>query len=137
MAGGLGQYFCQLTMNKLFGAQDFTPPATWYVALMTALPNDAGGGSEVSTSGTGYARVALTNNTANFPSADSTGRLVIGVAVNFGTATTDWGTIVGVAIYDAATAGNLGPWGPLTVQQLVIAGAPFAIASGNAVLTQG
>jgi hypothetical protein len=38
----------------------YTAPATVYVSLWTSDPTDAGSGTEVSTSGTSYARQSVT-----------------------------------------------------------------------------
>lgn len=96
-------------------------PATIYVALFTTLPDGLGaGGVEVSTSSTGYARVAYTNNTTNWPNATlGTPYKLNGSSVSFPSATATWGTVVGFGFYDASTAGNLywsgGIGTPLTV----------------------
>src|SRR5690242_9509514 len=117
MAGGIGQFFANKILAKLLGATDFTPPATWYAAMMTANPTDAGGGTEAT--GGGYARVAVTNNTTNFP-APSSGSLSTGATIDWGTFSADLGTIVGVAFYDASSSGNLGPWAPLSTSRTVL-----------------
>lgn len=44
-------------------------PATLYAALMTVMPAGTGGGTEFAGGGGSYARVALTNNSTNFPAA--------------------------------------------------------------------
>lgn len=43
-------------------------PATYYAALMSAMPTGAGGGTEFSAAGT-YVRIAITNNNTNWPAA--------------------------------------------------------------------
>lgn len=75
-----------------------------------------------------YARVAVTNNTTNWPAATvqavSPGWLKQnGAAVGFPTASGSWGTVAGFLISDAASAGNLIAFGALSVAQ--------AIGSGN------
>ena len=133
MAGGLGNHFGQQILDLLLGDQSFTPPGTWYAALMTANPTDAGGGTEVS--GGSYARIAVTNNTANFPSASSSAVMNTGTTMDWGVATANWGTIVGIAFYDAASGGNLGPWGPLSVNKTVNNGDGFKVVAGNGTFT--
>lgn len=45
-------------------------PATYYFALMTAMPTGSGGGTEFTLSGSSsYVRIAKTNNATNFPNA--------------------------------------------------------------------
>lgn len=71
----------------------YTPPSVLYLALYTASPSDAGGGTEVS--GGGYVRQAVTvsatytnSNLIQFPN-------------------TGWsGNIVAVGLFDASSGGN-------------------------------
>jgi hypothetical protein len=90
-----------------------------YVGLFTTAPTDAGGGAEVS--GGAYARVAMTNNSTNWPAASGTTPAVKanGTAVTFPRATAAWGTVAAFAIFDAASAGNLLYWGALTTAKVV------------------
>ena len=133
MAGGLGYFFGQQVLDHLLGAQSFTPPATWYAALMTANPTDAGGGTEVT--GGSYARVAVTNNTTSFPSASGTASMSTGITIDWGTASANWGSITCVAFYDASSSGNLGPWCPLSVSKTVNSGDGFKVTTGNGTFT--
>lgn len=92
-------------LDHVFGAATYTPPATLYVALYTAAPDDAGaGGTEVS--GTGYARVAVTNNLTNWPAAVNSQK-GNGTEISFGTVGAGgWGQITHFGVYDAASGGN-------------------------------
>ncbi|UOF77889.1 b-glycanase [Caudoviricetes sp.] len=94
--------FTSYTDNKLIdhllGSNTFTKPASKYVALYVGDP--VGSGTEISTSGSAYAR-----QSASFSISG-------GVATNSGnieyaTATAAWGTITHVAIFDASTSGNM------------------------------
>lgn len=95
-------------------------PGTIYVALFTAAPTDAGGGTEVA--GGGYARVAVVNDGTNWPAAAG-GQKKNGTVITFPTATASWGNLTHWGFYDALTAGVLGHYNALT-------GAPIAINSG-------
>ena len=86
------------TLDKWFGATDFTPPATWYVGLLDATETELTGG--------GYARVAVTNNTTNFPNAVSKQKSS-GTAVVFPVATADWNEAIKVGFWTASTGGIL------------------------------
>lgn len=139
---GFGNYFTKLLLEKLLGKTDFTPPTTWYVALLTTDPSDDDGTSlvEVTTGGFGtYARQPGTNNTTTFPASSTVSHvqtLVSGIDFDFGTNSGGSGvTIVGIALYDASTSGNLGPWGPLTVSKAVGNGDAFKILAGNITFT--
>lgn len=103
-------------LDKVLGATDFTPPATVYFALYSATPGDAGGGTELATgTSPGYARVAVTNNTTNFPNA-SAGAKTVGTAVAFPTNSggAAWVAAVAWGTFDASTGGTLLLWGPMT-----------------------
>lgn len=131
MAGGVGYHYGKLIADFLLGSGT---PATWYAALFTAAPTDAGGGTEVT--GGSYARVAVTNNATSFPGA-ATGPVESdsGVLIDWGTATAGWGTIVAVGLFDASSGGNLGPWLMLSVATLINSGSSFKITSGNLKVT--
>jgi len=93
-------YLANASVNWLRGTAMPTAPSTVYLALYTTLPAaDNTGGTEVSTSGTAYARQAITL------SAASAGATANTVAVTFPVATANFGTIVGVTIMDSGTAG--------------------------------
>lgn len=134
MAGGVGYVHAKKMLAKLLGGTDFTPETTWYAALMTTAPTDAGGGVEVS--GGSYARVAVANNTTNFPAPGATPEIDTGADIDWGTATANWGTIVAIAFYDASSGGNLGPWGPISVPTLINSGSSFKVTSGNGAFFQ-
>jgi hypothetical protein len=99
-------------------------PATVYVALYTVIPTDASGsGTEVT--GGSYARVAVTNNSTNWagPTANN-GTVLNGSPITFPAPTANWGTVVAMAIYDAATVGNELFWGSLASPQIILNGDP-------------
>lgn len=110
----LSDYAENKLLDHLLGKTSFTMPASVRVALFTAAPSDAGGGTEVS--GGSYARQAIVVNTssggATNPNAD----------VTFPTATASWGTITHVGIFDAASGGNLLMWGALTTPKTIASG---------------
>jgi hypothetical protein len=60
-------------------------------------------------SATGYARLAITNNTTNFPNATA-GVKTNGVDFEWPAATHNWGTVVGLGVFTAATGGTPTDW---------------------------
>jgi hypothetical protein len=94
-------------LDLLNGKTAFALP-TAYVALFTAAPSDAGGGTEVS--GGNYSRVATTGATWNAASGGTTSNAQV---VTFPTASADWGTVTHYATFDAATSGNMLRWSKL------------------------
>lgn len=88
-------------------------PATLYVALFTGTETSNAGAGLTEVSGSAYARVAVVNNSTNFPNASARSKSN-GVAITFPQPTGSWGTVTTVGIYDAATVGNLIDTGLLT-----------------------
>lgn len=117
-----------------------TGPTSVYVGLFTATPTDVGGGTEVT--GGSYARVAVTSGLAAWAgtqaaastvaSSGTSGTTSNNAAITFPAPTANWGSVVGMGVYDASTAGNLLFYAALTVAKTVNSGdaAPsFAAAS--------
>ena len=126
-------YLENKVIDWLFRAQAFTPPATTYVALFTTNQN-AAGTSGVEVSGGSYARVAVTSGLTEWAGTQSTGSTTAstgtsGTTSNNGTITfpaptATWGSITGMAQYDASTGGNLLLYGALTTAKTVNNGDP-------------
>lgn len=132
--GSATSYFENLALDAILGTnKGASIPATVYVALFTTAPDDGGGGTEVSSTSTGYARVAVTNNTTNWPAAAG-GIKTNGATIQFPTATAAWGDVTHVAIYDSSTAGNMLLWGEVnTVVSPIATNAPYFAAGSFAV----
>jgi hypothetical protein len=133
-------------IDWLFRGQTYTPPATPYVGLLTAAPSDTGGGTEVSTSATNYARVGVAASLANWAgtSVNTGGSVSSGTngttsnvsAITFGVPSAAWGTITHVGIYDAASGGNLLAYAALTASKTVNNGDPAPSFAANALTFQ-
>jgi hypothetical protein len=102
--------FSDYLENKLldhtFRNTSYAPPATVYLALYTANPTDAGGGTEVT--GGGYARQAITFGAASGGAISNT------AAVAFTATGANYGTVSAVGIFDALSGGNLLAWKDIT-----------------------
>lgn len=119
-------------IDWLFRGQAFTPPATLYFALFTAGADEAGTATEVSTSGSGYARVGLAASMSNFAGTQGAGTTTAStgtggttsnnVAIQYGSPAANWGSIVGMGVYDSATGGNMLTYGALQTPKTVNAG---------------
>jgi hypothetical protein len=132
MADAFGNYLRDALNNHLRGGTAYSPAATHYYALMTAMPTSAGGGTEVS--GGSYARVAFTNNTSNYPAA-SGGVKQNANPIDWGTASANWGILVGIAVYDASSGGNLLALANLTTVTTINNGNSFQIPASSATFT--
>jgi len=116
-------------INATLRNTTYTSVATIYVALYTSDPTDADTGTEVSTSGTAYARTAVTFG------APSNGVSTNSADVTFPTATGSFGTVTHVGLRDASTAGNLLYHSPLDDSKTVGIGDVFKITTGNLSVT--
>ena len=118
--------------DHVFNNGAYTAPANLFVALYTADPSDAGGGTEVT--GGSYARVS----TAAADWDTSSGGVIDNVnAITFPTATASWGTVTAFGLFDASSAGNLLIWAGLTTDKSVGDGdtASFAVGALTSTLS--
>ena len=96
------------------------------MALFTTNPAEDGSGTEVS--GGAYARQSVaftvTGNTAS-----NTG------AVEYATATENYGTVTHVGVYDASTSGNLLAYAALTSSKSIEIGDVFRVPTGDLDIT--
>lgn len=135
---GIGNNYAKNNLNQDLGSGT---PGTWYVALLTALPTDGDGTGITEANWTGYARVAVTNNSTNFPAAtvvSHVATVTCQAAIAFGTVSGLGSaiTVVGIALYDASSSGNMGrtavfgtPTAPVTY--LLNNGSSISISAGN------
>jgi len=136
MSGFKGTGTCNATLDAWLGSTTLGP-ATAYCAAFTSAPTAAGGGTEVS--GGSYARVAITNNSTNFPNASGASKNN-GTAIDFGTASADWGNITWAAIVKTSS-GALGASdiiyaGPLVTARNVLNGDSFKVPVSGATFTE-
>lgn len=120
-------------LNSRYGGAAYTPPATVYMGLFTAAPSVSGGGTEISTGS--YARVAVTNNSTNFPNAVA-GVKSNGAAITFPTASGAQGTATHFGWFDASTSGNLLDFATLTTPKPIGAGDTPEFGVGQLVWTE-
>lgn len=121
MSGSKSNYLSKKLLEEALGAIAFTSPANTYLALCTTLPDDTSTGSTiVETDYTSYARTLIgtaNNQTDAWNAATGTSTAVV-TNKNAITAPTATGPstnpIVGVAIVDASSAGNVLYWASVT-----------------------
>ena len=115
-------------LTYVFTATSVTRPTAWHLALFTSNPADDASGTEVSTSGTAYARQAATF-TVSGNTASNSG------AIEFPTATASFGTVSHVGVFDAATSGNLIAYAALTSSKAIDTGDVFRVPAGDLDIT--
>jgi hypothetical protein len=116
VTSGFAQYFENAILNWHRGTTFPAVPANLFVALFTTAPVNGVTAGSVECSGGSYARLSVTPNTTNFaaPSGAAPATSVSGANFVFVTPTASWGTVVGWAIFDAVTAGNMIDYGAFT-----------------------
>jgi len=122
-------YLENKVLDHVLTATSYTAPSVRYLAIFTGTAGDnleAGTlTNEVSTSGSAYARTAVTFAAAN------AGTSATNATVTFPTATANWGTITHVAVMDALTSGNVLFYGAVTTPKTIETGDTFQVSSGN------
>lgn len=123
----MSNYLEKALLDHITGNAAYTAPTNLYLALYTAAPNDAGGGTEVS--GTGYARQEVAFDEAVSPD---------GIAVSDGVldfvAGGAWGTVVAVGLHDHVSAGNLLFYSTISPSRTVGGGDTLRFPAGDVVL---
>lgn len=119
----MSNYLEDQILNHLFRATTiFTAPANVYISLHTADPTDAASGAEVSTSGTGYVRLAV-STTAQWdaPIDDGAGAQMTKNTniLTFATPTASWGIVTHFGIWSAVSGGNLLVYGILSASKTI------------------
>lgn len=115
-------------LDHVFANNAYTSPTTVYVSLHTANPDEDASGTEVTTTGTAYARQAgsftVSGNTAT-----------TSAAIEYPTATAGYGTVTHVAVWDASSAGNMLAYAALTTSKTIATGDVFRIPAGDLDIT--
>lgn len=125
-------YLDRAVLRWGFEAVAFPDVPTVYVALYTAPPSKAGGGTEVSA--LGYARTATL--TSQWSVSGPPWRVSNNVVLQLGTPGALWGTLLAFGLLDALSGGNLLYHGTLLVPRTPLAGQPVVFSIG-ALAVQG
>ena len=114
-------------LDHVFAGAAYTAPSTKYLALFTAI-SDGEAGSVTELSGDAYARQSVAFTTSGATTSNN-------AAVEFPTATGDWGTITHVGVYDAVSSGNLMCYATLSSSKAIDTGDVFRVPSGDLDIT--
>ena len=119
-------YLANEILDDVFSGNAYTVPGTFYLALYTATPSASGGGTEVS--GGGYARQTVAFTTTAQTSSNT-------AAVEYPTATANYGTVTSVGVFDASSGGNLLAFGNLSASKTISTGDVLRIPAGDLDIT--
>lgn len=111
--------------NWLLGL--FRNDGPFYLGLFTEAPDEEGGGQEITAGG--YARQEVTFG------PPSNGTLGNSEALEFPTATANWGSAVACGLFDSLTGGSLLWFGAITEPKELYAGDIYRIDIGNLNIT--
>jgi len=103
---------------------------TRWLALFETTPNETSAGTEISTSGTGYARVQV--DAGDWTIVDKTATLNTEKA--FPTAVSAWPTVVGFALMTASSAGTILRYEDLFASKAILLDDTARFASGELTL---
>lgn len=128
MTGALSDYLEAQLIDHLFHASNtYTPVATVYLGLLSALPDDTGA-TEVTYTNYGT-RPAITFGAAAGRAITQSG------VVTFPLCGVTGDTATHYAIYDAATAGNMLAYGALSASKVIADGNTPSVGTGQVILT--
>lgn len=113
-------------LDHVFGGTSYTAPGTLYLALHTSNPAEDDSGTEVS--GGGYARQTVAFTTSGNTTSNTS-------AVEFPTATANYGTVSHCGVYDASSAGNLLAYAALSSSKTIETGDVFRVPAGDLDIT--
>lgn len=113
-------------LTWLLTTSSATRPTAWYLALYTAAPGETGGGTEVS--GGGYARQAVTFTVSGDTASNN-------AAIEYPTATANYGTVSHVGVFDASTGGTLIAYAALSSSKNIETGDVFRVPTGDLDIT--
>jgi len=113
-------------LDHVFAGAAYTAPSQHYLALYTAAPGEAAGGTELS--GSAYVRKAVNFATSGATTSNN-------AAIEFPTATGSWGTVTHVGVFDAETSGNLMAYATLSSSKAIATGDVFRVPSGDLDIT--
>ena len=124
--------------NHLLRTAPWTKPGAIWIGLYTVMPNDAGaGGTEVSTTSTGYGRIQHGPGDASWAVNVGANTVFSNLGVvQFGAPIDNWGTIVGWGAFLTETGGTVQVYGSLTQNVIVQISDPApAFAEGALTVT--
>lgn len=114
-------------IDFLIRGQSYTPPANWFIGLLTAAPTDSTPGTEVT--GGSYARVSVAASLANWAGTQGAGTTVASTGtggttsnnnvITFPAPTANWGTVVAFGFYTLSSGGDLEIFASLAVNRVI------------------
>ena len=114
-------------LDHVFAGAAYTAPTTKYLALFTAVA-DGEAASVTEVTGGAYARQTVAFTTSGNTTSNN-------AAVEYPTATANYGTVTHVAVFDASTSGNMMAYAALSSNKTIETGDVFRVPSGDLDIT--
>ena len=131
MASNLALYSENKILELLVGKTAYATP-TAYIGLFTGIPDEDGAGGTEASAGN-YVRKSTAGGDWE---AAASGAIQNANDITFiECAAGNWGTIVGIGIFDAESGGNMAVWMPLGANKVVDIGDTFRLEAGDIDLT--
>lgn len=120
-------------LDLLFKNTSYTAPNA-YIGAFTSDPTDSASGTEAS--GSGYARVQIDTKMSSATAGTDNSSITNSAIITFNTASGGaWGTITHIAIFDAASSGNLLAHGALAASKTISDGDTLQINASALTIT--
>ena len=142
----MSDYLENKLIDHVFRGTAYSAPPTLYLGLLTSAASDVGGGTEVSSLTSTYARVPMVANTTLWSgtnaygftgtSSGTSGNTANIIPITFASPNTNWGLVTSFGIYDAATAGNLLFYGNLNISKNINNGDAAPSFTANSLIIQ-
>lgn len=134
MASGKSDFYENAILLHTYSGSQFSVPTTIYIGLSTAAASDASVGTEVT--GGAYARASTDANSINF-GLSATGTIKNLTAINFGTPSASWGTVVSAFTSNSITSSaSYMHWGDLTSNKTINSGDTVSFAASSIVISE-
>lgn len=125
-------YYETHVLDHVLGKTSLSLVTPIYLALCTVVPTDASTGSTITEATyTGYARKSVAASDWN---AAAAGQSTNANAITFAACTGSSSTIIGWALCDASTAGNIIVWGTCTSTVISTTQTPATVAIGGLIV---
>lgn len=129
---GFSQYAETKVLDHAHGKTSWTMPATPFLALCTSVPTSASTGTTiVEATYTGYARLTVPGSSWAAAAAATPSTAQTNTVLTFAACTAGSSTIIGWALCDASTVGNVIEWGTCTSTVISTTQTPATVASGS------
>lgn len=130
---GFSRKYAAGVLGHVFGKKELAKPAKVYLALCTVVPTNSSTGSTITeaTGATGYARVEVPAASIKEAEEGATSLIETSAEVVSGAITAGSATVIGWALCDASTVGNVIMWGTCTSVTISATQQPWKVAAGG------